>query len=156
MHHLIAVTLLWAFSFSLIGEYLSGRVDDDFAVLTRVVLAGLVFVPLVRWRAIPAALPVGLMAVGALQFGLTYLCFYRSFAYLTVPEVLLFTVTTPIYVALIDDASASCCSRRPTLPSLPARWVINISSAPTRLRHHRIACSAISSSGAPSSRGRVS
>lgn len=104
MAYLVGITLLWAFSFSLIGEYLSGQVDNDFAVLTRVLLAGLLFLPLLRWRGLPAPLIGGLVLVGMLQFGVTYLCLYRSFAYLTVPEVLLFTITTPIYVALIDDA----------------------------------------------------
>jgi len=44
------------------------------------------------------------MIVGMLQFGVTYLLLYRSFAFLTVPEVLLFTVFTPLYITLIDDA----------------------------------------------------
>ena len=104
MAYLIAITVLWAFSFSLIGEYLSGQVDDDFAVLSRVVLAGVLFLPLTWWRGVQGELKLGMIAIGALQFGVTYLCLYRSFAYLTVPEVLLFTVTTPLWVALIDDA----------------------------------------------------
>ncbi len=104
MAYLIFVTALWAFSFSLIDVYLAGQVDSDFAVLSRVVLAGLLFLPLARWRGLPVPLLSGTVLVGALQFGLTYLCLYRSFAYLTVPEVLLFTVTTPLWVALIDDA----------------------------------------------------
>ena len=48
----------------------------------------------------------GFWLAGALQFGITYLCLYRSFQVLTVPEVLLFTVLTPIYVTLLDDALA--------------------------------------------------
>lgn len=106
MAYLIAVTLLWAFSFSLIGEYLAGQVDNDFAVLTRVVLAGALFLPFTRWRGVRPELKGGMVVIGMLQFGITYLCLYRSFDYLTVPEVLLFTVTTPIWVALIDDALA--------------------------------------------------
>lgn len=101
---LVFVTLLWAFSFSLIGEYLAGQVDSDFAVLSRVVLAALVFLPLTRWRGVPTRLQLGIMVTGALQFGVTYLCLYRSFSYLSVPEVLLFTIFTPLYVTLIDDA----------------------------------------------------
>jgi carboxylate/amino acid/amine transporter len=100
---LVFVTVLWAFSFSLIGEFLAGRVDSDFAVLSRVVLAGLAFLPLTRWRGVPAELKLGVTVVGALQFGITYLCLYRSFSYLTVPEVLLFTIFTPLYITLIDD-----------------------------------------------------
>lgn len=106
MPFLLIVTLLWAFSFSLIGEYLAGRVDSDFAVLARVLIAALVFLPLTRWRGLPTRLLAGFWLAGALQFGITYLCLYRSFAVLTVPEVLLFTVLTPIYVTLLDDALA--------------------------------------------------
>lgn len=101
---LILVTVLWAFSFSLIGEFLAGQVDSDFAVLSRVLLAALVFVPMLRWRGVPAGLKLGITVTGMLQFGITYLCLYRSFSYLTVPEVLLFTIFTPLYVTLVDDA----------------------------------------------------
>ncbi|WP_070884757.1 carboxylate/amino acid/amine transporter [Pseudomonas argentinensis] len=106
MPYLLAVTVLWAFSFSLIGEYLAGRVDSDFAVLARVAVAALVFLPFTLWRGLPRRLLAGFWLAGALQFGVTYLCLYRSFQVLTVPEVLLFTVLTPIYVTLLDDALA--------------------------------------------------
>ena len=106
MPYLILVTALWAFSFSLIGQYLAGQVDSDFAVLVRVAIAALIFVPLMRWRGLPDRLVAGFWLAGALQFGITYLCLYRSFSVLSVPEVLLFTVLTPIYVTLLDDALA--------------------------------------------------
>ncbi|WP_100639000.1 DMT family transporter [Marinobacter salexigens] len=101
---LVFVTVLWAFSFSLIGEFLAGQVDSDFAVLSRVLLATLIFLPFTRWRGVPGGLRLGILATGMLQFGITYLCLYRSFSYLTVPEVLLFTIFTPLYVTLLDDA----------------------------------------------------
>lgn len=104
MNYLVIVTVLWAFSFSLIGQYLAGQVDSDFAVLVRVVIAMAVFAPMTVWRGLPSALMRGFWLAGALQFGVTYLCLYRSFTVLTVPEVLLFTVLTPIYVTLLDDA----------------------------------------------------
>ena len=104
MNYLIFVTILWAFSFSLIGEYLAGHVDSDFAVLSRVILAGLLFLPLTKFRGLPRTLTSGVTLVGMVQFGITYLCLYRAFGYLSVPEILLFTITTPIYVALIDDS----------------------------------------------------
>jgi carboxylate/amino acid/amine transporter len=104
MSHLLVVTLIWSFSFSLIGQYLAGRVDSDFAVLTRVAIAAAVFLPFMRWRGLPRPLIAGFWLAGALQFGVTYLCLYRSFSVLTVPEVLLFTVLTPIYVTLLEDA----------------------------------------------------
>ena len=103
MTYLGIVTILWAFSFSLIGEYLAGQVDSDFAVLMRVAIAAAIFIPITRWRGLPTRLLGGFWLAGALQFGVTYLCLYRSFSVLTVPEVLLFTVLTPIYVTLLDD-----------------------------------------------------
>ncbi|MCK9530824.1 MAG: DMT family transporter [Hydrogenophaga sp.] len=106
MPYLVAVTLLWAFSFSLIGHYLAGQVDSDLAVLVRVAIAALVFAPFTLWRGLPRPLLAGFWLAGALQFGVTYLCLYRSFNVLSVPEVLLFTVLTPIYVTLIDDVLA--------------------------------------------------
>ena len=106
MRYLVIVTILWAFSFSLIGQYLAGQVDSDFAVLVRVLIACAVFVPFTLWRGLPSRLLAGFWLAGALQFGVTYLCLYRSFSVLTVPEVLLFTVLTPIYVTLFDDALA--------------------------------------------------
>ena len=67
MPYLVTVNLLWAFSFSLIGEYLAGRVDSDFAVLVRVAIAALVFIPFTRWRGLPPRLVGGLWLAGAAQ-----------------------------------------------------------------------------------------
>ena len=120
MFYLIAVTLLWAISFSLIGEYLAGQVDSYFAVLTRVVLACVLFLPLLRPRRLPPGMAPGLLAVGALQFGLTYICLYLSFELLTVPEVLLFTIFTPLYVALVDNALRRRFSAGPVVATLIA------------------------------------
>lgn len=101
MVYLVVITCLWAFSFSLIGVYLAGQVDSYFAVLTRVLLATLVFLPLLR--RIPMHLAVKFMALGAVQLGLMYVFYYKSFLLLTVPEVLVFTILTPVYVTLIYD-----------------------------------------------------
>ena len=97
------VTALWAFSFSLIGVYLAGQVDTWFSALSRTVLAALVFVPFLKPRQINAQLALKLMAIGAIQIGLMYSFYYHSFLYLSVPEVLLFTVMTPVYITLIND-----------------------------------------------------
>jgi len=104
MPYLLIVTLVQAFSFSLIGEYLAGHVDSYFAVLARVLIAGLVFLPLTRWRAVPGPFARRMLLIGALQFGVTYVCLYLSFRVLTVPEVLLFTILTPVHVTLLQDA----------------------------------------------------
>ncbi|WP_089138802.1 carboxylate/amino acid/amine transporter [Vibrio rumoiensis] len=103
MFYLSAVTLLWAFSFSLIGVYLAGQVDAWFSVWIRIALAGLVFLPFLKFKGIPAKLITKLMAIGGIQLGLMYCFYYQSFLLLSVPEVLLFTVFTPIYVTLIYD-----------------------------------------------------
>lgn len=120
MPSLIAVTLLWALSFSLIGEYLAGQVDSYFAVLTRVVLAGLLFLPLLRPQRLPRGLIAGLLLVGALQFGITYIALYQSFLYISVPEVLLFTIFTPLYIALLDNALRRRFSVAPLLAAAVA------------------------------------
>ena len=104
MSYLISVTLLWAFSFSLIGVYLAGQVDAWFSVLMRVGLAMLVFLPFLRLNEITWQTAVKLMGIGAIQLGLMYVFYYQSFLYLSVPEVLLFTVMTPIYITLLNDA----------------------------------------------------
>ena len=98
MGYLSAVTLLWAFSFSLIGVYLAGQVDSWFSVLMRVALASLVFIPFLKFKGVDKSLIIKLMTVGGFQLGLMYCFYYQSFLLLSVPEVLLFTVFTPIYV----------------------------------------------------------
>jgi carboxylate/amino acid/amine transporter len=102
--YLVGVTALWAFSFSLIGVYLAGQVDSYFAVLVRVALAAVVFLPFLRPSRLRGRQRLALMALGAVQLGVMYIFFYQSFLLLTVPEVLLFTIFTPLYVALLDDA----------------------------------------------------
>ena len=104
MPYLFAVTLLWAFSFSLIGVYLAGHVDAWFSVLMRIALATLVFLPFLRFRQVNVNIALKLMGIGAIQLGLMYVFYYHSFLFLSVQEVLLFTVMTPIYVTLINDA----------------------------------------------------
>lgn len=103
MGYLWFVTILWAFSFSLIGVYLSGHVDNYFSVFSRVFLASLIFLPFIRFSKIPAAMAVKLMLLGGIQLSVMYFFFYNSFGYLSVPEVVLFTVFTPIYITLLYD-----------------------------------------------------
>ncbi|MFW6334397.1 MAG: EamA family transporter, partial [Desulfosalsimonas sp.] len=103
MGYLWTVTILWAFSFSLIGEYLSGHVDSYFAVFSRTFLASLMFLPLIRWSGVRPGLAARLMVLGGVQLGLMFSFYYNSFEFLSVPEVVLFTVFTPIYITLIYD-----------------------------------------------------
>ncbi|MBR9881012.1 MAG: DMT family transporter [Gammaproteobacteria bacterium] len=103
MGYLVVVTALWAFSFSLIGVYLAGQVDSYFAVMMRVGLAALVFLPLLKPGLLDLRHKLALMALGAVQLGIMYIFFYQSFVLLSVPEVLLFTIFTPLYIAILDD-----------------------------------------------------
>lgn len=105
MPYLIFVTILWAFSFPLIGYFISAHMDSFFAAFFRVFLAFLVFLPFLNWR-VPNALKLKLMGVGALQIGIMYLFYYHSFLYLSVSEVALFTIFTPFYVSLVYDIFA--------------------------------------------------
>ncbi len=100
---LIITTILWAFSFSLIGEYLAGHVDSYFSVLMRVGLAALVFLPFLRVRGYRLKTLGLYMLVGAMQLGIMYLLSFQAYLYLTVSEFLLFTVLTPLYITLIYD-----------------------------------------------------
>ncbi|WP_370243032.1 DMT family transporter [Alteromonas abrolhosensis] len=104
MLYLVAVTVLWAFSFSLIGEFLAGAVDSYFSVLTRIILASAVFLPFLKLSLLSAKQKAVLASLGAVQLGLMYIFFYHAFLFLSVPEVLLFTIFTPLYVAILNDA----------------------------------------------------
>lgn len=103
MRYLIVVTIIWAFSFSLIGVYLSGHVDAWFSVLMRIGIATLIFLPFLRLKEIKTETIFRLTAIGAVQLGLMYCFYFQSFRFLTVPEVLLFSVFTPIYITLLND-----------------------------------------------------
>ena len=100
---LIITTILWAFSFSLFGEYLAGHVDSYFAVLVCVGLAALVFLPFLRTRGHSVKTIALYMLVGAMQLGIMYMLSFHAYLYLTVSELLLFTVLTPLYITLIYD-----------------------------------------------------
>ena len=100
---LIVTTVLWAFSFSLIGEYLAGQVDSVFSVLIRLLLAAVVFLPFLRFRGHRISTILLYMAVGAMQLGIMYLISFQAFLYLSVSDFLLFTVLTPLWVTLIYD-----------------------------------------------------
>ncbi|MGO2275688.1 DMT family transporter, partial [Pseudoalteromonas nigrifaciens] len=81
-----------------------GQVDAWFSVLIRIALAALIFLPFLKVKQTPKPLALKLMLIGAVQLGAMYSFYYHSFLYLSVPEVLLFTVMTPLYITLLNDA----------------------------------------------------
>ncbi len=96
----IITTILWAFSFSFYGEYLAGHVDSYFAVLVHVYLAALVFLPFLRTLSDDPK-PSACMCWWARCGSAEYMLSFRAYLYLTVSELLLFTVLTPLYITLI-------------------------------------------------------
>jgi drug/metabolite transporter (DMT)-like permease len=99
---LLIVSLIWAFSFGLVKR-LTG-LDATAVATVRLAIAFLVFLPFFRPRRLGGGAMLRLAAVGALQFGIMYLLYLRSYAYLKAYEVALFTITTPLFVAVIDAA----------------------------------------------------
>ncbi len=103
MINLLSVSILWAFSFSLIKGELSG-VDAGFVAFFRLLLSFVVFAPFLPalWRKGRAAFLAAFFS-GMVQFGLMYLLYINSFKWLTAWQVALFTVSTPLYVSLMYD-----------------------------------------------------
>lgn len=100
MIYLLAASLLWAFSFGLIKGQLTG-LDPVLVSFLRLIISVLAFAPFLlkarnSWsRAWP------MVGLGAVQFGLMYVLYIASFAFLPAWMVALFTVTTPLYVVLL-------------------------------------------------------
>lgn len=100
---LFIVSLAWAFSFGLIKGNLTG-VDSNFVSFARMLLSLLVFLPFIRFKKVDRNLTLKLILAGIMQFGIMYIAYIASFKTLKAYEVALFTIFTPIYVTLIDDA----------------------------------------------------
>ncbi|MDB6095435.1 MAG: hypothetical protein JWM32_2997 [Verrucomicrobia bacterium] len=101
MFLLLLVSLVWAFSFGLIKGQLAG-IDSTAIATLRLALALAVFLPFFRRGALAWGEAVRLALVGAVQFGLMYLLYQRSYVYLPGYAVVLFTLTTPLYLAILD------------------------------------------------------
>lgn len=103
MIYLLVVSLIWAFSFGLIKGQLTG-LDANFVAAARLVISLAVFLPFLRLRNVPGRLRLRLILTGAVQYGLMYIAYTYAFQYLQAYEVALFTIFTPLYVTLINDA----------------------------------------------------
>lgn len=102
MHYLILTTLIWAFSFGLIGNKLEGL--DPLAIgSARLMIALIVFLPFLRGAKIAKDDQLKLVGIGAVQFGIMYICYLSAFRYIPSHLVALFSVLTPLYVVLIHD-----------------------------------------------------
>lgn len=103
MVYLFIVSLIWAFSFGLIKGNLA-VVDSTFVAFARMLIAAIVFVPFLQFRGISRSVKLKLSVTGLAQFGLMYIFYLAAFKSLQAYEVALFTIFTPVFVTLIDDA----------------------------------------------------
>ncbi|MDA0348306.1 MAG: EamA family transporter [Verrucomicrobia bacterium] len=103
MRYLVAVSLIWAFSFGLIKTYLTG-LDPLFVGAARLGVALLVFLPFFRIKQLTPGLITRFLLIGGIQYGLMYGSYIYTYQFLEAHKIALFTVTTPILVALLDDS----------------------------------------------------
>mgnify|MGYP001165661411 FL=1 len=133
MFFLAIVSLLWAFSFGLIGNTLSG-VDSFFVATFRLGCATLLFLPFLRIRETICYDRLRLMLIGAIQFGLMYTCYMSAFKYLPSHLIAIFSILTPLYVVLIHNLrQRNFCFRYfvAAFFSIAGAFVIKAESLPT-------------------------
>ena len=102
MIFLIISTIIWAFSFSIIGNYLSSDIDPWSLSLIRVIISFLIFLPFIDLN-INKKRMVYIIGVGAIQIGFMYSFYLNAFSFISVEKILLFTIFTPIYVTIISN-----------------------------------------------------
>jgi drug/metabolite transporter (DMT)-like permease len=102
MIYLALVSLIWAFSFGLIGSSLSG-VDSFLAATLRLGVASLIFLPFLRIKGVGSVDRFRLIIYGAIQFGLMYAFYMRAYQFIPSHLVAIFSILTPVYVVLIHD-----------------------------------------------------
>ncbi|MEP0177747.1 MAG: EamA family transporter [Paraglaciecola sp.] len=102
MLYLVITTLIWAFSFGLIGNTLKG-LDLLQVADTRLLLALLAFIPFLKLRETNWQEKWQLTLIGAIQYGVMYTCYLSAFRFLPSHLVALFSVLTPLYIVAIND-----------------------------------------------------
>jgi drug/metabolite transporter (DMT)-like permease len=102
---LVLASLLWAFSFGLIKRFLPG-LDPWWVAAARLLLATAAFSPWLVRAPLAAGVRVRAVALGALQFGLMYVCYLASYRDLAAWQVALWTVFTPVMVVLAAQIGA--------------------------------------------------
>lgn len=133
MLYLASVSLIWAFSFGLIGSTLTG-VDSFLVATLRLGCASLVFLPFLRLKSIALSQRVRLFVYGGIQFGLMYVFYMKAFQYLPSHLVALFSILTPVYVVLIHDLRSRQFSYRYLLAavlSVVGAAVIKVQGVPS-------------------------
>lgn len=117
MTYLAIVSIIWAFSFGLIGSSLAGL--DSFLVATlRLGIASVAFLFMLRIKSIGLIDHARLVLMGAIQFGVMYGCYMKAFQYLPSHIVAIFSITTPVYVVLIHNVRQKSFSKKFILVAL--------------------------------------
>jgi drug/metabolite transporter (DMT)-like permease len=98
----VITTLIWAFSFGLIGNTLKG-IDPLQIADTRLLFALIAFLPFIKLRNTNGQEKWQLILLGALQYGVMYTCYLSAFRFLPSHLVALFSVFTPLYIVIIND-----------------------------------------------------
>jgi len=100
--YLLAVSLIWSFSFSLFKSRLTG-LDPNLMTFLRMSLALPLVLPLLRLGGVRLRQRAILLGIGAVQYGLMYAALHASYQYLQGWQVALMTVFTPLYISLFDS-----------------------------------------------------
>ncbi len=117
MIYLAVVSIIWAFSFGLIGSSLAGL--DSFLVATlRLGIASVAFLFMLRIKSIGLIDHARLVLMGVIQFGVMYGCYMKAFQYLPSHIVAIFSITTPVYVVLIHNVRQKSFSKKFILVAL--------------------------------------
>jgi len=102
MFYLIVTTVIWSFSFSLIGNSLSPDINSWSLAFSRSAIACILFSRWINFK-IPISYIIKIIFIGALQIGIMYILYLNAFSYTSVQRILLFTITTPFYVTMISQ-----------------------------------------------------
>ena len=96
--YLLAVSILWGFSFGLVKAEFSALSPSTLAA-ARLLIALPCFLPFLKKSFIRLSRDnLVLLLIGAVQFGLMYVTLFNAFRWLSGYEVALLTIFTPVYV----------------------------------------------------------
>ncbi len=78
--------------------------DTSFVAFARLAIALPLFIPFLRLKGLSLITGVRLVLIGAVQYGVMYCLYVLAYQYIPSYQVALFTVFTPLFVTLVNDA----------------------------------------------------